>query len=296
MSWLKEYKSSLKRTEVEEILDLILYRPLGFLIVKLVLPTKLTPNQLTLIALVFGLIAGIFYACGSSECLLWAALMYLMFNAFDCADGMLARIKHNGTPTGRIIDGVADYFSGIFVFTGIALGVIIPAGMPIWFWLIFAGGILSIVVHSVSVDYYRNRFIDIVSKKPVSLAEELQEFKEELASMKQRKCCPLSRTLLKTYINYMGVQKGVTGKQKTERYIIEHCYNEFYNINILLIRFWTFLGPTTQISSLIIFSLIGRVDLFFYWMLIPANLYYLILKIVQLYTDKQIKKCLPSQP
>ncbi len=44
-----EYRSMLKATELEEGLDLILFRPFAYLLVKIFQPTSVTPNQITLI-------------------------------------------------------------------------------------------------------------------------------------------------------------------------------------------------------------------------------------------------------
>ena len=109
MSWVIEYKNSLKMIEVEEVFDIIFYRPLAFLLVKLVYPTKITPNHLTLTAIALGITGGYFYSRGTDISCIYGAFFYLMFNVFDCSDGQLARLKKNGTPGGRLIDGIADY-------------------------------------------------------------------------------------------------------------------------------------------------------------------------------------------
>ncbi len=81
----------LKATEVEEGLDLILYRPLAFGLVKAVQPTPITPNQITFASLIMGLASGYCYWQGTPQYLLWGAILLFLTNLFDCADGMLAR-------------------------------------------------------------------------------------------------------------------------------------------------------------------------------------------------------------
>lgn len=65
MSWYSDYKKSLKMLEVEEIFDLFFYRPLAFILVKIIYRSNITPNQLTIGAIIMGIIGGIFYAQGS---------------------------------------------------------------------------------------------------------------------------------------------------------------------------------------------------------------------------------------
>ena len=56
MGLVAEYKQGLKSVAVEELFDLVFYRPLAFLFVKLVYRTGVTPNQLTLLSMVFGVL------------------------------------------------------------------------------------------------------------------------------------------------------------------------------------------------------------------------------------------------
>src|ERR1700759_2470658 len=102
MSWYREYKNSLKMTEIEEFPDLFFYRPLAFILVKIIYRTSITPNQLTIIAIILGLISGCVYASGLDHACAFGALLFLLYNVFDCSDGQLARLKKNGTHVGRI--------------------------------------------------------------------------------------------------------------------------------------------------------------------------------------------------
>src|SRR3954464_2680836 len=103
MSWLSEYKKSLKMVEVEEYFDLFFYRPLAFVLVKTVYRTSITPNQLTIVAIFIGITCAIIYAQGTAYFAL-GALFFALYNIVDCSDGQLARIKKNGTHAGRIVD------------------------------------------------------------------------------------------------------------------------------------------------------------------------------------------------
>src|SRR5664280_3556934 len=95
MNWYREYKNSLKMAEAEEVIDLVLYRPLAFLVVISVYNTKIKPNHLTLTAMVMGILGGCLYSIGSHLTCIAGAIFYLLFNIFDCSDGQLARIKKN---------------------------------------------------------------------------------------------------------------------------------------------------------------------------------------------------------
>ena len=77
MSLYTEYRRSLKMPEVEEVLDLFLYRPLAFILVKSIYSTNITPNMLTLASIVVSIVAGCFYAVGTTEYVTYGALLFL---------------------------------------------------------------------------------------------------------------------------------------------------------------------------------------------------------------------------
>jgi len=123
LSLYRQYKSSLKAIEVEEIFDLILYRPLAFLFVKATYSINITPDMVSVAALTIGSTAGIMFGFGSYTFLVIGAILYFTSNVLDCADGQIARLKKNGTKVGRIVDGFVDYIVSIFVFVGIGIGL-----------------------------------------------------------------------------------------------------------------------------------------------------------------------------
>lgn len=289
MNWLEEYKKSLKMKEVEEIFDLIFYRPLAFLFVRVVYKTDLTPNGISIAAIFMGLIAGCFYSLGQPVHFKIGALFYLLFNILDCSDGQLARLKKNSTPVGRIIDGISDYIATIAVYIGLAVGFALKALNP-YFWLlmlIIAG--LSSAAHGILVDYYRNRFLDYVRGRRGNSENELEEFKKEYESIKNQKSKGFDRMVLLIYFRYSALQRlMVTRKKKTKLFI--STPQEYFQKNKRIIRFWLLLGPTTEITALVICSLLNRFDIFIWIVVIGFNGLAAILWSVQHILDKTLKR------
>ena len=121
--FLDDYKKSLKMPEAEEIFDLLFYRPIAYGFVKLFYRLPITPNQVTFLSMVCGLIAAHEFSLGTSIALMWAAFWYALANILDCADGQLARLQRSGTVFGRLVDGIADYITSIAIFGGIGIGM-----------------------------------------------------------------------------------------------------------------------------------------------------------------------------
>ena len=272
-------------TEIEEFFDLYFYRPLAFLLVKVVYRTNVTPNQLTIIAIFFGLASGCVYATGLPNTLIYGAVLFMLFNVVDCSDGMLARLKKNGTPTGRIIDGIADYLSTAAVFIGLGIGYPDHQFSHIFWWLLIFLAALSNVIQSSMVDYYRNRFLDYVLQRKSTFEEDMDSFREEYNRIKDQKNKWFDRWILRRYFDYSSFQEKLTSKKKGEK-LFNATPEEYYTKNKWIARVWVNIGPTTQITAIIICSIINRFTIYFWLIIGVFNVMATIAWIVQRNIDK----------
>lgn len=286
--WFDEYKKALKMLEVEEVFDLIFYRPLAFLLVKIVYPTNITPNQLTLIAVFFGILGGISFGFGDPEYLFAGAVLFILYDVFDCSDGQLARLKRNGTKTGRIIDGVADYIATTAAYIGIGIGFANYTDEPLFYWglLVVAGACNAVM--AILLDYYRNRFLDVVLERESVLETELAEFTEEYERINKLKGKWFDKWLIGTYLKYSNFQVNMTkGKKKKNKINVDK--DLYYRKNKLLIHLWTYVGPTSQLTFMIVCALINRFDIYIYGMITVFPAYALMVYLFQFSTDKKLK-------
>ena len=285
MSLIQEYKSSLKKVEVEEIFDLYFYRPLAFLLVKLVYPTNITPNQLTVISMIFGIIGGFFYSLGTHRAFFIGAILILFYNVFDCSDGQLARLKKNGTAVGRILDGIADYLVSVAVYFGIAFGFANHSSNPVLWWLITAAAGLSNAIQAGLLDFYRTRYLDYVLNRVSVLDEGIKIFEDEFERLKRFRKHYFDKAVIWIYLKYSHIQKKVTNPNIEEEKNKHAVSTEAYaKENRWLIHLWTFLGPTTQWTFLVIMSIVNRIDIYllgilFVWNLLAVIFYFLQSKV-----------------
>jgi hypothetical protein len=288
MTWSEEFKNSLKLKEVEEIFDLFFYRPLAFLLVKAVYRTKITPNQLTVTAIVLGLAAGYFYSVGKPYWIAAGAVFFILSNVFDCSDGQLARLKHNGTAIGRIIDGLADTIVFVAVYLGIAIGFANHQENPAYWWIMLVVTGLSTGIHSVLVDYYRNRFLDFYTLRKNNFEDGLQEFKDAYELVKHQKGKRFERWVILFYLRFSAMQRILVARKKQTK-VLNVSPQEYYRKNRIIMRFWLILGPTTQITNIIVFSLFHRFDLFIWVVLFGFNGLAILLWATQKIIDKTYK-------
>ncbi len=274
--------------EVEEYFDLFFYRPLAFLLVKGVQGTNITPNQITIGAIIIGLLCGVAYAQGPEYWVL-GAVLFALYNITDCSDGMLARIKMNGTHAGRVVDGMADYISTAAAFIGIGIGGMTEHNddKSLW-WFLLVITAASNVVQSALVDYYRNRFLDYVLQRKSTFEEDYQSFVDEYESIKNQKGKALDRLIIRCYFWYSAMQRRIVGKKKKEK-LFQASPQDYYRKNKVAVRLWVMIGPTSQITAQMICSAYNRMDIFFWLMLVGFNGIALIMWLVQKAIDRGFK-------
>jgi len=253
-----EFRDSLKNPWAEELIDLVLYRPLAFVFVKCTAPLPLTPNRVSFMAMAAGITAGWVLAGGRPQDLIAGGLLFGLSNVLDCADGMIARLKKNGTKTGRIVDGLVDYVASGAVYIGFGIGLAKTADFP---WSVIALLVLTVVstiLHSISSDNYRNAFVRQCAGKTTD-DDERRVFSEELTRLQTLKGHLFDKTLVRIYLKYLSVQKGKTRPSPA--------------VSTSSVVMWNLIGPSTHITFVIASALLYRPSIFFIFTIGAANLW-----------------------
>lgn len=264
--------------EVEEIFDLIFYRPLAFVFVKIVYQTKITPNQITWLALLLGIMAGILFAQGTSDGFLIGALLLILYDVLDCSDGQLARLQNSGTLTGRIVDGFADYVVTVAAYIGIGIGYASQTNDPLFYWCLTVLAGISNAVHSLTLDYYRNQFLDYALDRKSILGDDLEQYDDEYNQLVVKGKWNLDRFLIWIYLKYSRLQLKFSDEKVISR---QYDPGDYYKKNKRIIHLWTYLGPTSELTFMIVCAILNRWDIFLWGMISIANIYALLLYFMQ---------------
>ena len=291
-SWIAEYKNSLKMAEAEELLDLIFYRPIAFVFVKLIYRLPITPNQVTFLSLLAGFASAWCFLPGTREGFVWAGIWYAVANTLDCGDGMLARLQKSGTPFGRLVDGVVDWAISVAIFIALAHGLGAATGNPLMWWLAAAGGGTS-ALHAIVFDYIQQEYICNVRGNRNFLSKELERVNAELEERGAKGGRWWSRLGLGIYLRYLTLQAKSQFKENGEQQAPPALFREY---NFRLMRWWTVLGATTNRTGLIVAAILGRPDLFCWIVAIPGNLYLLTMLLVQRRTQRRLEQKLRLEP
>ena len=269
---------------VEEYIDLIFYRPLAFLLVKLVYNTGVTPDNLTFSAIISGLIAGILYAFGVQSTTIIATCFFILFVILDCSDGQLARLKKNGSATGRLLDGIADYLAVSAIYIGIAIGYSQKEGQPQYMLVLLALSAVSLIIQAMLVDFHRTRFLDILNRHKNTFSEGIDDFKEEYHRLQNTKGKWLEKNIVYIYLVYSRLQRKLTAKRKINSLNVSP--EEYFKKNRVLVRFWILMGPSAVRTTLIICSVLTRFDIYFWITIAALNVYAILLLIIQRIVDR----------
>ncbi len=276
MGLYSEFKSSLKSYDVEEIIDIFFYRPLSFLFVKLIYSTNITPNQISVVSMLFGILTGVMFGFGTHEFFIFGAIALLISNVLDCADGQLARLKKNGTGIGRVIDGFIDYVTGLSIYVGIGIGLSMTTGDYLYVWVITAIGGFSRVFQNMMFDNYRNMYMANVYSKGSNLEREIEEYTRLKRIIDKTNGRFVEKFFVNVYIKYASFQSKTAKDEKMN--VTSDVYKDK---NILLLRAWSWIGSTTHLTAVMIACFLNRVDAYLWITFTLGNLIFLILYIIQ---------------
>ena len=97
-------------------------------ITKILVPTKITPNQITFISTVMGLVSGaLFIFGGFTNRLIGSILIYLSM-VVDATDGKVARLRGISSSFGGVFDEWCDRLREYALFLGITIGTYLENG------------------------------------------------------------------------------------------------------------------------------------------------------------------------
>jgi len=201
----KEYEASLKSIEIENYVDRFFYRPVGFIIAKLLSKTCITPNTVTIISIFVGAASGPLFYFPHIRYTLIGITCLLIANILDCVDGQLARLTGKKSNIGRILDGLAGdiWFAVIYVFLALRLKNEFGS------WLYFIPAVFAGISHLVQAnitDYYKTLHLYFVSKEKGQEFHNFDEIRTQYKKMKPG----VRKVLFFFYMGYTSLQEAFT--------------------------------------------------------------------------------------
>ena len=131
--------------ETDSFMDRNFNRPLGRLASKLLIHTRISPNQISLLATSVGVFAAWCFTRGLPHWMVLGAILLQLSAVIDCVDGDIARMLHKETSTGKWLDTGGDQLVHLCLFAGIGVGLYQmndASGPTLWLGLAAALGVV----------------------------------------------------------------------------------------------------------------------------------------------------------
>jgi phosphatidylglycerophosphate synthase len=198
-----------KPREIEELLDLYVIRPGGFAFVQVLRHTRITPNMVSVAALLAGVAVGLSYLAGYGTLIgAWLGLGFMVLHSWlDSADGQLARVTGQTSPWGRTVDGLCDNVSFIAIYTCLFAAHCLHGGvspLPVFTLTLLAG--ISHSTHCALTEFQRMLFLTYCKGGHVTLDEQPERWRAQLAAA--RRAGSWSKRLVnRLHLNYALQQR-----------------------------------------------------------------------------------------
>jgi hypothetical protein len=171
----KQSELALKGAHVEEWIDLRFFRPLGVRIARALLPTRVSPNHISLVCLVLGVAAAHLFLYEGWAINVAGFVLIVVADLLDSSDGQLARLRGSASRTGRLFDGFVDNVRWIAVYVHLASRAMLEGhGL----WVLGAAAVAGYFhgLHSNAVDIVTFGYLDLRGdKRAVDLPEDIGE-------------------------------------------------------------------------------------------------------------------------
>ena len=260
------YAQSVKSDVSDELINTYVLRPLAGFLVRALYATPITPNQVTVAGIAWGLCSATLYAVGSPISTMMAGLCLTMKDLFDSADGQLARAKQMYSRTGRFLDSIGDFLVNLLVFGAISYALFSRTADPIVI-LLGVSGFLGMTLRVSYHVFYQTSFLHLRNSYTLNRTnEEMREGDESVGKLTFR----LHQVFLVLYGWQDGLMERIDrwcrGTTPQAREFEERWYDDKVGIRISGI-----LGLGTELFLLTACSVVNRLDTYFFLNLIGMN-------------------------
>jgi phosphatidylserine synthase len=276
-------ESTLKAREVEGILDLHFYRPLGFRLAEFFAHLKVTPAGVSLLAGLCGVMAGHLYFYHSLAINIAGMVLHVCANALDNADGQLARLTHQESRKGRIIDSVADHLGFASIYIHLTLRCAFAGASPA-IWLLALAAAISHALQGAAADYYRTAFLYFTggARTEIDSSSALRSDYRKL-SWRQR---AWDKILIALYLNFTLQQEMLAPRLKKLSETANTAFHgripgwlekRYRNLAGQTLTWWRLLMTNTRMLVLFLLLFLGQPVYYFWFELIPLNVLFVYL-------------------
>lgn len=284
-------KRSGRPPEMDDWLNGYVYHPLAQRLARLLVPTPVTPNMVSLAGGLAIVAAALLYTridWPASVALGFVA--HALWHVFDGADGDLARMTGRSSPLGEMVDGACDYFGHIFLYVLLAAyGDRLGWGGWSWALASFAGA--SRVFQSNHAEGERRTYL----WRGYGVPWLRQSYAAHDGSLKRGFLSRILEPLARLYVAVASA--GAAADEKIDALVAkasrrpggeERARRVCRDASRLTLRLQTWLGPNLRTVALGLSMAAGSPIWFFLWEMIALNLLFAASLVAQRRCDRAI--------
>ena len=196
-----------RTVEIEELTNLYFIHPVASRLVRLFAKLRVTPNVVSLVGMLCGVLAGVaYYHYRELPCTIAGFVLMVAWHVMDGADGQLARLTHAQSDFGKVLDGICDYVTFIAVYSTLAMALSLEWGDWVWALVVTAG--LCHAVQSAAYEVQREEY-DFWGRerKSAGVAEPDTPRQDGAGALRREQ---LSALLYRLYVRLQFLTAGVT--------------------------------------------------------------------------------------
>jgi phosphatidylglycerophosphate synthase len=272
-------EATFKARDVEGLLDLYFYRPVAYRMALLFAALRGTPNMVSILGGILGVIAGHLYFYQILWLNVLGMFLHVAANTLDNADGQLARILNQKSRAGRVIDSLADHFVFLSIYVHLALRCFVAGASPAVALLALAAG-LSHALQGAAADYNRNGYLYFVKGRARADWDSSETLLAEFRQLSWR-VDPWNKLLLALYINFTRQQEFLSPVFRRLRDVTARVFGDdvpgalrqHYRENVQpTLRWWGLLMTNTRMLFLFLFLFLNRPSWYFWLEVTVFNL------------------------
>ena len=273
---LPPLSSLLKSRDVEDPINLWMHRPLAYGFVALVYRTSVTPNQITFLSLVVGVIAAGCWFVGTPQMMVAGGILLWTSAILDGADGILARAKRSFSDIGRALDGTADALVAAVSIIAAAYHMLAVGDGAIVLMLIPVA-VVTTVIQIYLYDFYKESYMEMTNPNWDGIPERVEEVQQRLDTLLAERGGWVAIAAMHTYLGLVNAQtKAVAltnpwgSKQNLTFRVTEDSARNFRRFNLIPMRLWTALSLAPHTYMMSICAMFDRLDIYLWIRAVPA--------------------------
>ena len=193
----------------------ILNRPISLRISKLLLKTGITPNQISVLSTVIGLVGASFFFSGEYFYLILGGILIHIHSIVDGCDGEVARLKLRQTKYGGWLDAVLDRYVDAAIIFGLAYGYWNMTG-DMTIWIIGFSALIGTFLNSYTSDKYDSIFKngDMAKKSKFRMGRDVRLLLIVIGALTNQ--IPIMLIILAVIANFEAIRRLITFRSKLD--------------------------------------------------------------------------------